>query len=71
MQTKSINDSSVNSGENKLRQPKTKLVKITLSNRAGESITRSIRTSGSAAKAARAVAYEIQGFEIVDYVVIS
>ena len=52
-------------------KPKTKLVKITLSNRAGESITRSIRTSGSAAKAARAVAYEIQGFEIVDYVVIS
>lgn len=50
---------------------KTKLVKITLSNRAGESITRSIRTSGSAAKAARAVAYEIQGYEIVDYVVIS
>lgn len=52
-------------------KPKTKLVKITLSNRAGESITRSVKTSGSAAKAARAVAYEIQGFEIVDYVVIS
>lgn len=53
------------------RQPKTKLVKVTLKNRTGDSITRSIRTSGSAAKAARAVAYEIQGFEIVDYVVIS
>lgn len=53
------------------RQPKTKLVKITLSNRTGDSITRSVKTSGSAAKAARAVAYEIQGFEIVDYVVIS
>lgn len=52
-------------------KPKTKLVKITLTNRAGESITRSIRTSGSAAKAARAVAYEAHGYEIVDYVVIS
>lgn len=52
-------------------KPKTKLVKITLTNRAGESITRSIRTSGSAAKAARAVAYEVHGYEIVDYVVIS
>ena len=71
MQTKSINDSSVNSGENKLRQPKTKLVKVTLTNRAGDSITRIVKTSGSAAKAARAVAYEVQGYEIVDYVVIS
>ena len=49
---------------------KTKLVKVTLTNRAGDSITRSVKTSGSAAKAARAVAYEIQGFEIVDYVVV-
>lgn len=53
------------------RQPKTKLVKVTLTNRAGDSITRSVKTSGSAAKAARAVAYEIHGYEIVDYVVIS
>lgn len=53
------------------RQPKTKLVKVTLTNRAGDSITRSIKTSGSASKAARAVAYEVQGYEIVDYVVVS
>lgn len=52
-------------------KPKTKLVKVTLTNRLGDSITRSVKTSGSAAKAARAVAHEIQGFEIVDYVVIS
>lgn len=70
MQTKSINDSSVNSAEPK-RQPKNKLVKVTLTNRAGDSITRIVKNSGSASKAARAVAYEIQGYEIVDYVVIS
>lgn len=53
------------------RQPKTKLVKVILTNRAGDSITRIVKTSGSAAKAARAVAYEVQGYEIVDYVVVS
>lgn len=67
MQTKSI--SSTNAEPK--RQPKTKLVKVTLTNRAGDSITRIVKTSGSAAKAARAVAYEIHGYEIVDYVVIS
>lgn len=50
---------------------KAKLVKVILKNRAGDSITRSVKTSGSAAKAARAVAYEVHGYEIVDYVVIS
>lgn len=70
MQTKSINGTNGTSAEPK-RQPKTKLVKVTLTNRLGDSITRSVKTSGSAAKAARSVAYEIHGYEIVDYVVIS
>lgn len=70
MQTKSINGTNVTSAGPK-RHQKTKLVKITLTNRTGDSITRSVKTSGSAAKAARSVAYEIHGYEIVDYVVIS